>query len=119
MTMNLESNLQMFTGTEEYHRFSPLFRNIVLTDGAKYLADNAKCYWLMDIIASLKVVPQCKNEGFLTCDFKLNEGGGGVFTASNGSKKMLYKQEIESTDFPIKELRLYFIDNVILLPSEY
>ena len=44
-----------FSGTEEYHRYSPLFRRMLLTDGAKYVADNGGghgAYWLMDAIAS-------------------------------------------------------------------
>ena len=36
-------------------RWSPLFRQMVLTDGAKFVADNGGAhgaYWLMDAIAS-------------------------------------------------------------------
>jgi hypothetical protein len=44
------SNLDGFTGTEAYHPWSILFRKAVLTDGAKYLADKAGAYWLMDVI---------------------------------------------------------------------
>lgn len=117
--MNLETNLQMFTGTEQYYRFNPLYPKILLTDGAKYLADKASCYWLMDIIASLKQVNTCKDVDFITCNFKLNGQGGGVFTADDGNGNVLHFQVVEFTDFPLNEVSLYFIDNVILLPSEY
>lgn len=117
--MNLETNLQMFTGTEQYYRFNPLFPNVLLTDGAKYLADKASCYWLMDIVASLKSIKECQEESFLACNFKLNGEGGGVFTADDGNGNILYSQELEFTDFPLSEVGLYFIDNIILLPSEY
>ena len=43
----LERNLAHFTGTEEYTRAKYPGINLLLTDGAKYLCDNAKCYWLM------------------------------------------------------------------------
>ena len=45
----LSSILRQFTGTAHYYR---LHNEVVLKDGAKYLADEARCYWLMDAIAS-------------------------------------------------------------------
>ena len=41
--------LNLFTGTEHYYRIS---RKHLLTDGAKYLAELADCFWMMDAIAS-------------------------------------------------------------------
>ena len=43
------AQLSHFTGTEKYHRIS---RRHLLTDGAKYLAEEAQCFWMMDAIAS-------------------------------------------------------------------
>ena len=48
----LEIELGHFTGTMEWHKWSILYPRFVLTDGAKYLADKAGAYWLMDIIGS-------------------------------------------------------------------
>jgi hypothetical protein len=48
------AQLSNFTGTEKYHRIS---RRHLLTDGTKYLADEAECFWMMDAIAShLRIV---------------------------------------------------------------
>ena len=50
-----QSTLDQFIGTEGYTRWSPLFRRMVLTDGAKFVADNGGrngAYWLVDAIAS-------------------------------------------------------------------
>ncbi len=116
--MNLESQLAQFTGTENYYRFSPINPNLVMTDGVKYLAEKAECFWLLDIIASLDYVPSCRNQPFMTCRFK-KEGDAGTFTADNGNKKVLYTQEIPYTDFPIDSVSVYVIDGVVLLPSEY
>lgn len=44
--------LPNFYGTETYTRWSMLFPNFVLTDGAKYIAESCDAYWLMDAIAS-------------------------------------------------------------------
>lgn len=116
---NLETQLAHFTGTENWHRFNPLMRHLLATDGAMYLAEKAEAYWLLDIIASLKLVPKCKNEPFITCRLVKDQNGGATFTATDGNKKKLYSQEIPFTDFPLDEITLYFIDNVVLLPSEY
>jgi hypothetical protein len=42
-----QSLLSQFTGTERYYRIS---RRHLLTDGAKYLAEQASCFWMMDAI---------------------------------------------------------------------
>jgi len=35
-----------------------------------------------------------------------------------GDGKRVYAQEIPFTDFPLPEIKLYFTNNTILLPSE-
>lgn len=41
--------LAQFTGTERYYRIAPKF---LITDGVKYLADSASCYWLINAAVS-------------------------------------------------------------------
>src|SRR4051812_32551772 len=48
-------NLEQFSGTENYYRFT-FDSDVLLTDGAKYVADNASAYWLMEAIASYQPV---------------------------------------------------------------
>jgi len=43
------ASLAQFTGSEKYYRIS---RRHLLTDGTKYLAEKAGCFWMMDAIAS-------------------------------------------------------------------
>ncbi len=58
----LLNHLEQFIGTEYYY---PLWPNIMLTDGTRYLADTAGCYWLMDAITShLQRLP--KEETFIS-----------------------------------------------------
>lgn len=94
-------------------------RNVLATDGVMHLAKSAKAFWLLDIVGSLKLVGKCKNEPFITCTLVKNADGSAKFTATNGNRSKLYSQEISSTDFPLEEITLFFVDNVILLPSEY
>jgi len=50
--LELQKGLAGFSGTEAYHRLSPLHGKLVCTDGVKYLADKAGAFWLIDAIAS-------------------------------------------------------------------
>jgi hypothetical protein len=99
----LESTLRQFTGSEHYYAYSPLFRKVLLTDGAKYLCETAGAYWLADLIAShlhnyddtfasVKLVKREK-DWLLTLD----DGNGHIFAS----------QEIEYSDFPLDSIMLF------------
>ena len=119
----IKSELAQFTGTEEYHRFSPLFRNVLLTDGALYLAEECGAYWFMDVIASH--LPSVTEDHFAVAILTKTEGDKAFFTLQDDVpfKAMFAHQSIEFTDFPLDEIKLYVIRDgghwVILLPSEY
>jgi hypothetical protein len=118
-TTELENALAYFTGTEAYHRFSPLSK-LVLTDGVKYLADKTGAYWLMDIIASYQ--QKCMKDEMLR-DFQLwtlkVKDDEGVVTCERDTDDVAFQQKIPFTDFPLAEISLYCINGVILLRSEY
>jgi hypothetical protein len=44
------ADLRQFTGTEQWHRHG-IVRDALFTNGAKYVADQAGAYWLLDEIA--------------------------------------------------------------------
>lgn len=101
----IKSGLNQFYGTECYHRFSVLFRNLVLTDGAKYLADECQCYWLFDIIGSILI------DGKIASTFKhcspvvvsIKKTGSRAVVTCGSENAPIYTQEIEYTDFPLDE----------------
>ena len=113
-------DLSQFTGTESYYRFSPLFRNFVLTDGTQYLADTAQCYWLMDAIASH--FGKYKAEPFV-CVTLTKRKKDWLLHFDDGNGKTLAKQRIEYSDFPLDEIKLYITVQdslrVVMLQSEY
>ena len=105
-----------FYGTEEYTRWSPLFRNALLTDGAKWVADNCGAYWLMDMIMShAKSVDEFPAYAKLVV--KDNKA---TFTLEGWKSKAT--QEVEFTDFPLDEITLKLgwdgEHYIICLPSE-
>ena len=112
-----EEDLVQFTGTETWWRH-PLCRDVLYTDSAKYVADAGEAYWLLDVIASGQLVSRVKCEEFQVWILKVKDNSG-VVTAEDGNGKVIYRQELEFTDFPLPEIKFYFTDSVILLPSEY
>ena len=120
----LQSNLAQFTGTEAYTRWSALFRNFVLTDGALYLAEQAGAYWLMDLIASH--VGAYRSESFVVAKLTKKNRAWRV-SIEDGNDTILASQKIGFSDFPLDEMTLYVIEQpmedgnvwVIMLPSEY
>lgn len=47
------SDLSQFTGTEQWYQHG-INRKVLFTDGAKYVADTAGAYWLLDEIAIIQ-----------------------------------------------------------------
>lgn len=119
----LESNLSQFYGTENYYKHWT--GAIVYTDGVKYLGENAGlhgCYWLIDAIASYQ--NSRRTEPFQVWILKVlvDETGrrSAVLTMQEDTNTpILIKQKIEGTDFQLDEIKLYLIDKVLLLTSEY
>ena len=112
------SELDQFIGTTGYHRVS---RTAVLTDGARYLAERAHCYWLMDVIVSYLVELDIQ-DWFVLARLEVSDTKG-VVSLEDGNGNVHATQEIPFTDFPLRAARLYANWNgddwVLMLPSEY
>lgn len=113
-----QAELRQFTGSERYYRHA-LVRAVIFTDGAKYVADAGGAYWLLDEIAFGQSVPAVRAEPFqhwkLTVDRNRQRG---VLTCDDGNGRIVFTKTIPYTDFPLGEIRFYFTNNTILLPSE-
>lgn len=113
-----KADLMQFTGTEQWHRHA-LNRKVLFTDGAKYVADTAGAYWLLDEIALIQ--PYDKRvaaEEFQVWKLAVRADKAATLTCGDGNGNIVYTKEIEFTDFPLDEITLYFANDVIHLPSE-
>ena len=131
--MNAETllqNLQHFCGSEQYYKH---WLGLCYTDGIKYLAENAQCFWLIDAIASHQ--PTAKKNPRLK-EFQLwflhvgtghefikpKAGNAAVLTCWEDTPKAESKpviiQQIPFTDFPLPEIKLYLQEKILLLPDE-
>lgn len=126
-----QADLGQFTGTMNYHRWSVLFRNMVLTDGANYVAEKAGAFWLMDAIASHQISKNIRLnprlQDFQLWELKVNKNKGVLTCKADSGEEPVIKQKIPYTDFCLPEIKLYVelgqvgdqVIKVILLPSEH
>jgi hypothetical protein len=113
------ADLRQFTGSEQWYRHA-LVRDVLFTDGAKYVADQAGAYWLLDEIALAQGYEKSvAGEEFQLWKLKVNSDHTATLTCEDGNGRAVYSKTIEYTDFPLPEIALYFTNKTILLPSEY
>lgn len=122
----LETSLAQFTGTTGYYRYP--IGPMLLTDGVKYLADHASCYWLLDIIGSyqadLLTHPdlRLREMQFWTLSVKADHMAVVVCRADSDAPAVI-TQELTWTDFCLSEASIWVVydgqHTVALLPSEY
>jgi hypothetical protein len=121
----LTQHLSQFTGTEHYYRY---WLGLVLTDGVKYLADEAGCYWLLDAIGSyqsqLAKHPDHRMQEMQSWRLTVNADKSAVLTCvADSGEPPVVTQQIEMTDFPLPEIQIWVgIEGdrrIALLPSEY
>lgn len=117
----LQQQLQHFTGTEHYYRYG---RRLLLTDGTKFLAETAGCFWLCDCVSSyIDTIPT--DEYFVIVRLE-RAGQGAYFEMIDDlpAKRWFAVQKIPYTDFPLTKIKLY-LERVsdeefcLLLPSEH
>ena len=106
-----EQELRQFTGTEQWYKH---YLGGLFTDGVKYMAGKAGAFWLLDVIFSYR-----RKEPFQVWTLKVKDRVGVVTMREDTGQPVKVRQEIPYTDFPLAEIKLYLIDGVLLLPSEY
>jgi len=125
------TDLSGFTGTEAWHRWSPLFPKMTLTDGALYVAENGGkhgAFWLMDAIASyqptLNSKPNLQDFQLWTLEVFPDKTARLVCQADSNLPPEV-EQIIEYTDFDLSTFSVYCMPvdgaqtRTILLKSEY
>ena len=110
--------LTQFTGTAQHWRVA---RQFVITDGVKYLAETAACFWLIDAAISHLLELDTRDWFVLVRTEVSGSSAVMIYEDGNGSERA--RQEIAYTDLPLSTVRLYAVWDserwVIMLPSEY
>lgn len=111
--------LRQFTGTERWYRHA-LVPRIVFTDGAKFVADSAGAYWLLDDIACAQLAEEAVAKvRFQLWKLVVAADASADLTCEDGNGGIVYRKHLDWTDFPAEGVTLYFTDNTILVPMEY
>ena len=111
--------LAQFTGSETSHQFSPR-RDVLMTEGVKYVVETAGVYWLLNAITIANVYEEAvRKEEFQHWILTVGKDASGQLICDNGNGNIVYKHDLDYTDFPEPGIRLYFCNGIILLPSEY
>jgi hypothetical protein len=113
-----QASLTQFTGTDRYYRIS---KRHLLTDGTKYLAEQAECFWMMDAIAS-HLAEIGTADWFVVVKTAVKKSKAlMIYEDGNGYEHA--RQEIPHTNLTLAEITLYacWVGEhwVIMLPSEY
>jgi hypothetical protein len=92
----------------------------VLAGFAKYIADQGGAYWLLDEIAlSQRYEKRVSGEEFQLWKLTVAKDKTATLVCEDSNGRVVFSKPIPYTDFPLDEISLYFINNTILLPSEY
>jgi len=105
-----------FTGTDHYYTY---MMGSLLTDGAMQMATDEKCFWLMDIVASYSMEIKLKSEEFQVWILTRVKDDEFKVTCDDGNGNILIVQKIPFSDFPFDTVKLFKVQNVIMLPCEY
>lgn len=124
-----QDTLAHFCGTENWYQYSPLFRNIILTDGTWFVAENGGrngAFWLFDAIASHqpKVQKNQRLREFQLWELKVSDNKAVLTCKEDSGEKPVLTQKISYTDFDLPEIKFYVEPMgdgkyCILLPSEH
>jgi hypothetical protein len=111
-------DLRHFTGSENCYRHG-INRNVTFTGGAKYVADTAGAFWLLDENAIIQPHDQrVATEEFQLWRLTVNVDRTALLACEDGNGCVIYTKHIEYIDFSLDKIEFYFENSVIYLPSE-
>lgn len=120
--IDIQEELKEFHGTSSYHKhLFPGKSPIHITDGCKYVRDSCNAYWLFDAILSYQGDKVLRGVNYQIWELKQlkKDLSWQLACKEDTGKRPLITQSIEFSSFPLDYIKIWAIDNVALLPSEY
>jgi len=114
----LKAVLRHFTGSEQVF-YNPMFPKFRYTEGVKYLAQEANCYWLLDYVFSNQTIKAISEQPFQVWKLKVAENRTATIIVEDGNYYTVKSFKLDYTDFPMDEIDLWFMERTLILPSEY
>ncbi len=110
-------SMNNFTGTLNYHKVL----ETKVTDGVVYLMKNGYNWFVQDVIIDIRMIKGLRNKAFLVIKLHINKGkrkGENAVIKIYDDDKLIYTQKYSITDAKV-DVKLYYIDRVLMLASEY
>lgn len=106
-----------FTGSERFYRHQ-LVRSLAYSEGVRYVAEACHAYWLIDGIAAHRMFTAAvRAEPFQV--WKLDvEGREAALVCEDGNGRVVYREDISFTDFPLPGIEIWAENDVLYLPRE-
>ncbi len=115
--IRLREALCGFTGTEYFYKHWTAVG--CYTDGVKYLAESAGCFWLLAKVFTLQSVKMVSREEFQLWTLTILDGAKAELSCEDGNGHAVYRESIVYTDFPLPEgIMLYYENSTLCLPQE-
>ena len=108
---NINSDFSVYNGSEAFYKH---WLCGIYTEGIKAVADDLNAYWLIDAVFSYN-----RKEEFQIWTLEVTDGKAVLTMKEDSDRPVKVRQEIPFTDFPEGIFKMYLIDSVLLLPSEY
>tara|TARA_R110000744_G_scaffold243283_2_gene360208 strand:+ start:551 stop:1060 length:510 start_codon:yes stop_codon:yes gene_type:complete len=122
-TIQLKERLQHFNGSLVLYQI-PLIKT-KFTEGIRYLAQAGNCFWLVTdtSVVAKSLVDKSR---FISIDFrkfteeeKSTMGYEAKIDYSDGNGHIYETHKYHLNNFPLDEIRLFFVEDTLMLPSEY
>jgi hypothetical protein len=119
MSFNFDA-LHNFTGAQQWFRHY-LIKDVLYTEGVKYVADSAVAYWLLDEMAFFQSIKKVAAEAFQVWSLAVKNNQA-TLTCDDGNNNVVLSKTIAFTDFPEPGIQFYAEYGgghcTIMLPSE-
>lgn len=84
------------------------------------MAELCEAFWLLDKICTLQEIEPYSKEYFQVWRLVMKENHQATLVCDDGNGKIISREEISYTDFPLSEgITLYLTNDIIMLPTEY
>jgi hypothetical protein len=104
-------DLDDYIGSKKYYNVMGIY----VTDGVKYIMENGYSWFVTDAIAVIRM--KLKKEDFLSIKL-IVKNDDAMMEISDGNGHVFYRQRYEWSDAK-RNLTLFYVDNVLMLSSEY
>ena len=115
-----KADLIQFTGSEHWYRIVTRWCATFCTPTASSMSLRQPAPLAVnEITFAQRFDKLLAAEEFQSWKLTFNSDHTATLTCEDGNGGVVFTKAIEFSDFPLAEITLYFINNTILLPSEY